>query len=64
MDWVVPLSMLFVGRDRDGWGRDADDRGYARTGRVLSNREDIHGTVVQPVTFVQGEGDGVESTVT
>ena len=63
MDRVVPLSAFFVGRDRDQWGRDAVDGGYARTSRVLSNREDICGTVVQPVPFFQGEGDGVESTV-
>ena len=63
VDWVVVLSMLFAGRDRDGWGRDAVDGGYARTGRVLSHCEDIGGAVVQPITFFQREGDGVESTV-
>ena len=55
--------MFFAGRGRDRWGRDAFDGGYARTGRVLSHREDIGGAVVQPIMFFQREGDGVESTV-
>ncbi len=54
VDQVVALSALFVGRDRDGWGRDAVDGGYARTSRVFSNREDIGGAVVQPIAFFQG----------
>ena len=63
VDRVVALSALFAGRDRDGWGLNAFDGGYARTSRVLSHREDIGGAVVQPITFFQREGDGVESTV-
>ena len=63
MDRVVPLATLFGGRGRNEWGRDAVDGGHARMSRILSNREDIFGTVVQSVTFFQGEGDGVESTV-
>ena len=51
VDRVVALSALFAGRDRDGWGRDAVDGGYARMSGVLSNREDIGGAIVQPITF-------------
>ncbi len=60
---VVSLSTFIIGRDRDRWGRDAVDGGHAMTSRVLSNCEDIGGTVVQPITFFEGEGDGVETTV-
>jgi len=51
VDRVVALSVLFAGRDRDGWGRDAVDGGYARMSGVLSNREDISGAIVQSFTF-------------
>ena len=64
MDRVFALSVLFAGRDRDGWGRDAVDGGYARMSGVLSNREDIGEAVVQLIMFFKGYGDGVESTVT
>ena len=60
---VVSLSTFIVGRDRDRWGHDAVDGGHAMPSRVLSNCEDIGGIVVQPVTFFEGEGDGVETTV-
>ncbi len=60
---VVSLSTLIIGRDQDRWGRDAVDGGHAMTSRVLSNCEDIGGTVVQPITFFEGVGDGIETTV-
>ena len=63
VDWVAVLSALFAWRDWNGWGRDAFDGVYARTSRVLSHHEDIGWAVVQPITFFQREGDGVESTV-
>jgi hypothetical protein len=64
VDRVVSFATLFGGWDRNGWGRDAVDGGNARTSRILSDREDIGGTVVQSISFFQGEGDCIETTVT